>query len=207
MKKRDAIFDIVDVSRETVERLEHFAGLLEKWNRSINLVAPSTIHHIWTRHILDSAQLFPLAPDSTSSWVDLGTGGGFPGIVIALVAQELRPELVVSCVESDKRKAAFLQTAAAELDLRTRIFAARSESLPPFSADVVSARALAPLEKLISMANRHLNPDGVALFLKGAAYQREVDTALETWSFRLEAHASKTDAEAVVLRLGGFQHV
>lgn len=192
----------LDVSRETAGRLDAYAALLEKWNPAINLVARSTLPDLWTRHILDSAQLLDLAPAGATSWVDLGSGGGFPGLVVAILAAERRPRLTLTLVESDLRKATFLGTVVRELGLTTRICAERSESLDPLGADVVSARALAPLTELLSHAKRHLAPGGVALFPKGAAHEAEIAEALERWRFSVQKHPSRTEPEAVVLSIG-----
>jgi len=194
------------VSRETWERLAQLESLLGKWNRRINLVSPRTLPDFWTRHVLDSAQLFDLAPQGSGSWADLGSGGGFPGLVVAILAADERPDLRVTLVESDQRKAAFLMTAAREIvpAAGVRVLAARAESVPPLSADVVSARALAPLAALLPLAMRHLAPKGVALFPKGARWRDEVAAGLANWRFNIQNHPSRTDPEAVVLAIEGI---
>ncbi|MCA8930663.1 MAG: 16S rRNA (guanine(527)-N(7))-methyltransferase RsmG, partial [Alphaproteobacteria bacterium] len=155
------------VSRETLARLAAFAALLEKWNPAINLISAGTVAQIWTRHFLDSAQVFDLADAKSGLWADLGSGGGFPGLVAAILALEERPGLSFTLVESDRRKAAFLSTAARELGLPVRVMAERIEALPPLGADILTARALAPLPVLLGYAERHLQPGGRALFPKG----------------------------------------
>jgi len=196
-----------DVSRETRARLEIFSGLLAKWNPKINLVSTTTIEDAWSRHFLDSAQVFGLASDNAGTWVDLGTGGGFPGLVIAILAMEARPGLRVVCVESDQRKATFLRTVVRETGAAAEVIAERIEKVPPIGADIVSARALAPLSKLLGYAERHLAPEGEAIFLKGAGSRKEVAEALESWSFRLDTYPSKTDPDATVLRIGDIRRV
>ena len=196
-----------DVSRETEERLAHLVALIEKWNPRINLIAKSTVPEIWTRHILDSAQLFDLAPVGAERWADLGSGGGFPGLVVAILAKAERPGLKATLVESDARKAAFLTTAVRELALNADVRAERIESLPPIQADVLSARALAPLATLLGHAERHLRPGGTALFAKGATHGAELAAALETWRFSYEKHPSKTDPRAVILSIEGIARV
>lgn len=195
------------VSRETRSRLELLEMLLRKWTRAINLVSPGTLDTIWTRHVADSAQIFDLAPEGARNWVDLGSGGGFPGLVVAILAAAERPELSVSLVESDQRKAAFLMTAARTLDLRVTVIAERIEAVAPLGAEVLSARALAPLDLLLSYAERHLLPTGVAIFPKGAAVDDEIAHALEHWRFSYQKERSRTDASGVVLIIGGITRV
>lgn len=190
------------VSRETLERLEQFEALIRKWNRSINLVAPSTLDNVWTRHFIDSIQLFQFAPESATSWADLGSGGGFPGIVIAILAAEDRPSLSVTLVESDKRKAAFLTTAAHSLGLELKVYAERIESVTPLNADVLSARALTSLDGLLSYAERHLGEKGICLFPKGAAVDQELAHALEHWRFSYQKVPSATNKDGVILKIG-----
>lgn len=195
-----------DVSRETEERLAAFAALVARWTPRINLVSPATIPELATRHIADSAQLFPLAGPNWRHWADLGSGGGFPGIVIAILARDTRPDARITLVESDRRKSAFLQTAARELGLPVTVHAARAETLPPLGADILSARALAPLSQLLPLALRHLAPGGRALFPKGRRAAEEVDEARRTWSFQLRTHPSQTDPQARILDIEGLAH-
>lgn len=196
-----------NVSRETLERLNRFQALLEKWNPAINLVAKSTLSHAWERHILDSAQLFQLAPEMAKSWVDLGSGGGFPGIVIACLAAELRPHLHVTLIESDQRKATFLRQAASEMKIQITILVQRIETAAPQATDVLSARALAPLPSLLNFAHRHLAETGLALFPKGASWQEEVEQARKEWQFDVVTHQSMTDPQAVILAVKAVSHV
>lgn len=194
------------VSRETRDRLVALEALLGRWNAHINLVAPGTLKDFWSRHALDSAQLLDLAPQSAGTWADLGSGGGFPGLVVAILALSERPGMRVTLVESDQRKAAFLMTAAREIvpEARVEVLAQRAETVAPLGADVVSARALAPLDQLLPLASRHLGPNGVALFPKGARWQGEVQAALANWRFTLQNHPSQTDPAAVVLAVRGI---
>ncbi len=206
-EEQRAFLRAVDVSRETLERLAAYEHLLKKWNPSINLVAKSTLPTIWRRHFLDSAQLFALARHHEGHWADLGAGGGFPGLVIAIMAMERAPGLRVTCVESDQRKAAFLRTVVRELGLPARVLAERAEEAAPLQADVLSARALAPLARLLPQAERHLKPGGQALFPKGESFRDELSEALETWSFQSEEYPSITDGSAVILSLGDIRRV
>jgi len=190
-----------DVSRETCQRLEAYIALLARWNARINLVAPATIKTAWTRHVADSAQLFDLAPESASSWLDLGSGAGLPGLPVAALAAEKAPDLHVTLVESDTRKAAFLATAAREMDLDVTVEPHRIEALTPRPYDVVSARALAPLGRLCALAHRFSGRGTVFLFPKGARVDSELTAATAGWHIRAERIASRTDPEATVLRI------
>lgn len=196
-----------DVSRETCDRLSLYAALLTKWNPAINLVSKSTIPALWSRHFADSAQLLELAEIRNGSWADLGSGGGFPGMVVAILAAEKYPGLNITCVESDQRKATFLRTVARETGVDATVISERIEALPPLNADVVSARALAPLPALVSYANRHLAPEGIALFQKGTGQAKEVDLALASWAFRLDTIPSRTDRESTILKLRSIRRV
>lgn len=195
------------VSRETLGRLTQFEDLVRKWNRAINLVAPGTLDQIWERHFADSAQLFDLAPESASSWVDLGSGGGFPGLVVAILAAAERPLLSMTLVESDRRKAAFLVTAAHSLGLAVAVRAERIEAVSPLKADVVSARALTSLDGLLAHAERHLAVGGTCLFPKGATADQELARALEHWRFSYQKVPSATGADGVVLKIGDISRV
>jgi 16S rRNA (guanine527-N7)-methyltransferase len=171
---------LLDVSRETMAALEAYLALLRHWQRAINLVGASTLADPWRRHILDCGQLRAHVPAHARSLVDLGSGAGLPGLVLAImgVAQ-------VHLVESDRRKAAFLRTCTAQLGLAgVRIHADRIEALPPFAADLVSARALAPLPHLLGLATPFLGPGTRCLFLKGREAEAELTAARESWTMR-----------------------
>lgn len=196
-----------DVSRETRARLDVYADLLRTWNPKINLVSRTTIDDLWTRHVEDSAQLLNLAPMDARQWADLGSGGGFPGLVIAILADETRPTLHVTLVESDQRKAVFLRTVIQKTGIDARVVGQRIEAAEPLRADVLSARALAPLTVLLGFAERHLAAGGICLFPKGAGWRGEVDEALEHWRFRCEDIPSATSPEAAILKIGEIQRV
>ena len=189
------------VSRETLLRLETLAQLLRRWSARINLVARGTLDELWARHVADSAQLLPLAPESAHHWLDLGTGAGFPGLVIAALAAEARPELRVTLVEADRRKVAFLQTAARAMHLAPEIRAARAEALPPLGADVISARALAPLPRLLALAAPHAAEEAVLLFPKGEGWDEELTRAAADWHTRVERVPSRTRPGSCILRM------
>ena len=189
----------INVSRETMDRLESFAALAKKWNPSINLVARSTLADLWDRHIVDSAQVYHFAPQDAVHWVDIGSGGGFPGIVVAAMAKELSPNTKFTLIESDQRKSTFLRTAARELDLKLTVLADRIEHAPPQSAEVLSARALSSLDALFPMILRHLGPNAVSILPKGKTFADEITQAKQHWDFDIVAHTSMTEPDARIL--------
>lgn len=190
----------MDVSRETEALLQRYADLIRKWNPAINLVAAGTLPELYQRHIEDSAQLFDLAHPAGGKWLDLGSGGGLPGIVIAILGRTF--PLSVTLVESDRRKSAFLATVRRELRLdNVTVKAQRIEQLEIGNFDYVSARALASLEDLLPMLFRQLARDGMAWLLKGRSWQQEVEAARHHWSFDIETYQSITDPESVVMKL------
>ncbi|MCR9110805.1 16S rRNA (guanine(527)-N(7))-methyltransferase RsmG [Marivita sp. XM-24bin2] len=195
----------MNVSRETQERLEIYLELLLKWSPKINLVSPATLKHASTRHFEDSLQVAAMLPDGTQSWVDMGSGGGFPGAVVAIALADQGVD--VTLVESDQRKATFLRTVSRETKTPFKVIAKRIEDIPPLNADVVSARALAPLDILLGFADRHLSENGTALFMKGSDWQNEVADARKKWRFTYEPHNSKTQPNAAVLEIGGLSRV
>lgn len=190
---------LFDVSRETKQRLEDYVALLGRWNHRINLVARRALNDVWSRHIADSAQLLNLAPPNAATWIDLGSGAGFPGLVVAVMAAERHPGLQVRLVESDRRKAAFLAEVIRQTSISAKVEACRIEGLPAERQDVISARALAPLEQLCSLAQRFVGPHSVLLFPKGARLESELTAAAALWHIRAERIPSRTDPAAAVL--------
>lgn len=196
----------LNVSRETIERLNTFVALFQKWAKTINLVAPSTLSEIWSRHVVDSAQIYALRPGA-GNWVDLGSGGGFPGIVTGILLAEAGHGWV-HLVESNNKKAAFLRTAILETGARASVHAIRIEAAPQRIADcdAISARALADLDLLLEFglpwAER--NPELRFFLHKGRDYQREIDKALGRWRFDLVKHASIVEQDSVVLELSNL---
>jgi 16S rRNA (guanine527-N7)-methyltransferase len=188
------------VSRETLERLEAYAALLRQWSAHINLVAASTLADLWRRHFLDSAQLFPLIPTGAGSLVDLGSGAGFPGLVLAIMGV---PH--VELVEADARKCAFLREAARIAQTAVTIRHARIDSLPPHAADVVTARGLAPLDRLLPLIERFIGSGTVCLFPKGREAGQELAAAHKIWVMDVTTHASRSDPLGVILCLRGVR--
>ncbi|WP_051357461.1 16S rRNA (guanine(527)-N(7))-methyltransferase RsmG [Azorhizobium doebereinerae] len=191
------------VSRETLARLDLLAEQLIRWQKKINLVAPNTLPELWSRHIADSLQLVDHVPPDVSRWVDLGSGGGFPGLVVAAVLAE-RPGAQVTLVESDTRKAAFLREASRAAGLPTRIVPERIEQaaqrLAP-GTQVVSARALAPLPKLLDLAAPFLAAGALGLFPKGRDWERELTDARKGWTLDLNLHRSLGDPQGRILAI------
>jgi 16S rRNA (guanine527-N7)-methyltransferase len=192
----------VDVSRETLARLQALVDTLVRWQKAINLIGRTTIEDIWTRHVLDSAQLAPLIPVEAKSLADLGSGGGFPGLVLAA----MRPDLEMTLIEADVRKAAFLGEAGRRMGLEKppRVVVSRIEEAPPAKADVVTARALAPLGLLLGWAERHRADTAICLFHKGKGWQAELTEAMKDWDISCQPLSSKTDRDAVILRIGSY---
>lgn len=187
----------MSVSRET-DRLAEFAALVRKWTPRINLIAPSTVDDLESRHIEDCVQLARIARPQAGAWVDLGSGGGFPGIVMAILATGGDAHFLL--VESDGRKAAFLRTAIRELSLNATVENARIESLAPQNAHAITARALAPLDRLVPYLNRHLRPGGDAWLMKGENWREELQAA-DLAAYRWQAYESETRPGAAILRL------
>lgn len=188
------------VSRETLAALTRYAELLTKWQAKINLVSGDSLADLWSRHMLDSAQLYPLLPPNTRVLVDLGSGAGFPGLVLAVLGVA-----EVHLIESDARKCAFLIEAARLAALAPGknpvIHRARIEAVPGFAADAVTARACAPLDRLLAYAERFLGPQSVCLFPKGAQVEDEL-TAAENWRMSIQRFPSVTDSLGTILRIG-----
>ncbi len=193
------------VSRETIADLAMYEELLSKWNRTINLVSRTTLSEAWQRHFLDSAQLFRYITKDTRLWADLGSGAGFPGLVVATLAKHTWPRLRFVSVESDQRKAEFQRAVVRSLNLNAEIVADRIEAVAPLEANIVSARALAPLTTLLGYAKHHLSENGKAVVLKGTGFQKEIEAAKRQWTFDIEIDPSKTEDGAAILALGGIE--
>ena len=191
------------VSRETFSQLITFQATFEKWAARINLAAPSTLPELWSRHILDSAQLLPLAPNALR-FVDLGSGGGFPGAVLAVLLAD-RDGASITLVESNQKKVSFLRNAIAGSP--GRVVAKRIEEFAGTGedADIVTARALAPLGKLLGLAEPWLSAGATALFHKGRDYRREIEESRDAWQFSLVEHPSVIDAASVILEISDLK--
>lgn len=184
------------VSRETLDRLEVYAAHLRKWNAAINLVSKATLDDLWTRHLADSAQIYGLVPANTQVLVDLGSGAGFPGLVLAILGVP-----AVHLVESDVRKAAFLREVARVTGAPVTVHPVRIEVADTPPADIVSARALADLSLLLPWAHGLLKPGGTCLFPKGRTVEDELTAVKDSWNMRVERFPSQTDPAGTILRI------
>ena len=187
---------LAGVSRETLPRLAACEALLRQWSAHINLVGTATLADLWRRHFLDSAQLLPLIPTGADSLVDLGSGAGFPGLVLAILGAA-----GVELIEADGRKCAFLREAARVAAAPVRVHHARIDSLPPRPFAVVTARGLAPLDRLLPWAERFIGPATICLFPKGKDAGQELASAHKIWDMEVETHASCCDPRGSILRL------
>jgi 16S rRNA (guanine527-N7)-methyltransferase len=198
----DASMERFGVSRGTLERLTLYAELLLRWNRTINLIGRADQPHLWPRHIADGIQLIPLMPPKTASAIDLGSGAGLPGLVLAIATGTH-----FHLVEADVRKAAFLREAARETGAPITVHACRIEAAALDRAPLLTARALAPLPHLLTLAARFLAKDGVCLFPKGRDAERELTDAARTWNMRVEKIPSQVDRSGVILRISEVARV
>ena len=186
------------VSHETLARLERYADLLKDWNSRHNLVSERSLDELWRRHFWDSAQLVPFVPSETRTLADLGSGAGFPGLVLA---ELLRDQVSVTLNEATAKKCAFLATAAEAMELKVSIQNRRMEDTPLQAFDLVTARACAPLPKLLSYAHHFLGPNTVCLFLKGQNVGSELTETHKSWKMGVRQIPSLTDPSGVILEL------
>jgi 16S rRNA (guanine527-N7)-methyltransferase len=197
-----AALKLCPVSRETEERLDRYVALLREWQPKTNLVAPSTVSSIWTRHVADSLQLLELAP-SAKRWIDLGSGGGFPGIVLACALADLN-DAAVHLVERNAKKAAFLREALRVTGVRGTVHLADIENFvdsnPP-AADYITARALAPLNVLLGLAAPLIGQGAKALFLKGQDVEAELTESTKYWTVEAKLHPSRTSVDGRIVEI------
>ena len=201
MKEKLSLINL-DVSRETIDNLNVYVDILRKWNTTINLVSKGSITDVWKRHILDSAQLFKFVTHDMEKWLDIGSGAGFPGLVIAILAKGRFTNLQVTLIESDKRKCVFLNEVVRELDLNVKILSKRIEDCPPHDADVISARALTQLENLLSYFTFHGNFNCKGLFLKGQKIKNEIELVKNIDMFKIKLSASDVDKTGYIIEVG-----
>ncbi len=194
---------LTGVSRETLARIRVYLNALDVWRERINLIGPGEGRHLWRRHVLDSLQLMELISPDARAVADLGSGAGFPGLVIACALAE-RPGASVTLVEKSPRKSEFLAAAIAEAGLPAQVLNLRLEDKPPRKFDVVTARALAPLPKLLGYAYAWLKPSGKALLMKGRDAAAEVAAARKAWTFDLSDQASLSSPEGRVLSISSI---
>ena len=192
----DEFAALADVSRETLSRLDDYLALMKRWQGAINLVGSATLADPWRRHILDSAQLLRYMPADSGEVYDLGSGAGLPGLVLAIMGRT-----GIHLVESDQRKAQFQREVVRTLGLDVEIHAQRIDSLPPGCADLVTARALAPLPRLLDLAAGLLRPNTICLFLKGQRASDELTEAHKCWRMSSNSYPSLSDPSASVLKI------
>lgn len=199
------LIGIETVSRETLDRLETYADLLARWNQRINLVSPGTIKDLWKRHISDSIQLAALAPKRAETWIDLGSGAGLPGLIVAAARQDFDPLERMVVVDSDSRKCAFMSEAARAMNIpvevRSQRLAIRSGEKAAEPFDIISARALAPLPLLLDYAAPFIKNTTICLFPKGKTRNTEIAEAQRSWHMKLEEIPSVSDPSGAVLRI------
>jgi len=194
------------VSRETRRKLEIYVQMLDKWNKSINLVAKSTLNDVWQRHIIDSLQIADAAKNA-EHWIDLGSGGGLPGLIVAISKAESSPDTHVTMVESDQRKCTFIAAAADAMELDVSIQCRRIEESTAQTYDVISARALASLPNLLELALPYRHDNTICLFPKGVKAEQEMNAALEIWNVNYDALQSVTDPSATIFRIQEYSRV
>lgn len=199
------------VSRETMASLTAYAALLGKWQQTINLVGPATLADVWRRHMADSAQIFTLAGRRGGVWLDIGSGGGFPGLVVALLMAGEGGDGHVHLVESDRRKASFLQTVIRDTGAPATVHCQRIENIAEnkpealLQVDFVSARALAALPQLLGLLAPFCNSSTIAWLSKGRDWQDELTQAQQLWKLQVDAHVSCTDPTARILAITQLQ--
>lgn len=185
-----------DVSRETWEKFSLYVELLKKWQRKINLISPNTVNNIWIRHVLDSAQLQHFIPHNDKKIVDIGSGAGFPALVLSMMGYNN-----IVMIESDHRKCSFLRAVLRQCDLSSKVICSRIEDVNIQDVDIVTARALSSLDKLLEYSFPLLSSDGFCLFLKGEKASEEIIEARENWVFSAKAFESVTSKNAQILQI------
>jgi len=196
---RERFQQATGADRDAMARMDSYLSLLIDWNARMNLVGPSAVAEFWERHALDSAQLLAHAPEARI-WADIGAGAGFPGLVLAILLKD-RPGVTIHLIESMAKRCAFLRAVSVALDLPTQVHNARAESLNLSPVDVVTARACAPLPRLLEYARPLLRGKAIALFLKGKEAEAELAEARKTWRFTASLMPSVSGADGRVIRL------
>ncbi len=196
---RDSVLKQLNLPEKTVEKLDKYVDLLEREQTKMNLVGASTLPIVWTRHVLDSAQLFDQIKPDDKTVLDFGSGAGFPALVLAIMDVGQKHDFRL--IESDGKKCAFLNKVISECGLRATVFNERIEKMEKFGADLITARALASLDKLLKYAFPFFKKTTRCLFMKGAKASEEIDAARRKYDFRLEKIQSVTSAEGTILLL------
>ena len=200
MKKID-FMRYFNVSRETLDLFCEYEALLSKWNKKINLVSKHSLFDIWERHFLDSGQLINHVEASGKRWVDVGSGAGFPGLVVALLLRDRKIDCNIILVEKNLKKVFFLKEVVRKLDLNVEVLNKNIRTIEPLNADILSARAFSELNELIEIAYHHRKEGGVCLFLKGENYRRELDKTLNYWFFHYDVVDSYSNSSGNIIRV------
>lgn len=193
------------VSRETFRKLEIFVDLLTRWNEKLNLVGRSTIPSLWHRHVLDSAQLHDIDPIESGRWLDIGTGGGFPGMVLAIIGEEFSPSTDYVLIEANHRKSGFLRRVAIATGIDLQVITGRAETMAPIGAHRITARAVSPLQELVPLVHRHLDRQGKAILPKGPTAAAEIAIASKDWVFTVEKCGSLSGKGSILVMAGTGQ--
>ena len=196
-----------NVSRETMDTLEHYRILLLKWGKQINLVGPSTLNHFWERHVLDCAQIFSVAGEGNCRIADFGSGAGLPGLVLAALLADRGVDYEVALIEVSGKRCGFLREAARALGTKVNILQEKIENVEPLAVQLVTARAFAPLVKLLDYAYPWSKLGARLVFLKGEDVQREIDEASTNWSFQSRINPSVTDSRGCVVEISHLKRL
>jgi len=190
------------VSRETFAKIEQFVSLILLWNKKMNLISKKTEKEIWLRHVMDSSQLIEYLPETKFSMLDIGSGSGFPGVVLAILLQQKNPEATIELVESIAKKTLYLNAVVSELDLKnTTVHNERIENGKYISPNIITARAVAVLNKLFEFTRNTVNSETELLLLKGKTYETEILEAQKHWNFRYKVYKNKYSNDGVILRV------
>ena len=191
----------LNVSRETLNSFCEYESLLSKWNKKINLVSKNTLIDIWDRHFLDSGQIIKYVDASGKAWVDVGSGAGFPGLVVALLLRDRKIECDLTLVEKNTKKVFFLNEVIRNLNLKVKVVNNCIDCIEPLNADILTARAFSELKDLIQIANQHRKEKGICLFLKGENYKLELDKTLNYWFFDYDVFDSLSNSSGKIIRV------
>ena len=195
----------IGVSRETCENMHFYYSFLFHWNQKINLVSRKSIDSSWPRHFLDSAQLWFSLPKGVKSWLDFGSGAGFPGLVISIIAKELKPDLRVILVEKNQKKGIFLEQVVKKLSLNAKVICSRIEEIEPQKVDVISARAVGRLKSLIEVAYMHKNDRTISFFPKGKKYKGELEESSQDWIFEVRQITNLFEKDSPILEIRNIE--
>ena len=199
--KSNEFIKSLNVSRETLKGFYEYKTLLSKWNEKINLVSKNTLLDIWERHFLDSGQIIKHVDASGKRWVDVGSGAGFPGLVVALLLRDRKIDCDLVLVEKNPKKSFFLKEVIRKLNLSAEVVNNNIDTLEPLNADILTTRAFSELNNLIEIAFRHRKKEGICLFLKGENYRIELDKTLNYWFFDYDIVGSLSSSSGKIIRV------